>query len=257
GRSMGSGRRVENQDIRAGLGTMRAMDLETVAALAPSLPATGAASRGRPAQVVASATNWPEVLAAVDIGTNSVHLVVARVRGLRGLEVLEREKEVARLGSGGGDMKHLDEDAIDRGIAALARFREVADVHGAAIRAVATSAVREAENRNLFLRRAREEAGIDVEIISGVEEARLIHLGVLQAVPVFGESLLLCDIGGGSTELLVGYRGKTLTARSMKLGSIRLTQRFFDTSKLQSSAVDSCRREVRGMLSPFSRVARR
>ncbi|TMK50038.1 MAG: Ppx/GppA family phosphatase [Actinobacteria bacterium] len=232
------------------------MDLETAEALAPALPAAGAASRGRPAPVEATATNRPELLAAVDIGTNSVHLVVARVRGLRGLEVLEREKEMVRLGSGAGDMKHLDEDAVDRGIAALARFREVADVHGAAVTAVATSAVREAENRSVFLRRAREEAGMDVEIISGVEEARLIHLGVLQAVPVFDERLLLCDIGGGSTELLVGYRGKTLTARSMKLGSIRLTQRFFDASKLQSSAVDSCRREVRGMLSSFSRVAR-
>ena len=99
------------------------MDLESAGALAPALPAKGAPSRGRPAPVVASATNWPEVLAAVDIGTNSVHLVVARVRGLRGLEVLEREKEMVRLGSGGGDMKHLDEDAVDRGIAALARFR--------------------------------------------------------------------------------------------------------------------------------------
>src|SRR5256886_15896153 len=100
------------------------MDLETAEALAPALPAAGAASRGRPAPVEASATNRPELLAAVDIGTNSVHLVVARVRGLQGLEVLEREKEMVRLGSGGGDMKHLDEDAIDRGIAALARFRE-------------------------------------------------------------------------------------------------------------------------------------
>ena len=226
------------------------MDLETAAPLAPAAPAAGALSRGRPAPVEATATNRPELLAAVDIGTNSVHLVVARVRGLQGLEVLEREKEMVRLGSGAGDMKHLDEDAVDRGIAALARFREVADVHGAAVTAVATSAVREAENRSLFLRRAREEAGIDVEIISGVEEARLIHLGVLQAVP-------LCDIGGGSTELLVGYRGRTLTARSMKLGSNRLTQRFFDANKLQSSAVDSCRREARAMLSPFSRVARR
>src|SRR3989449_2183646 len=199
----------------------------------------------------------PDVLAAIDIGTNSLHLVVARVSGPPGLEVVEREKEMVRLGSGGGDMKHLDDGAIDRGIAVLARFREVADVHGARLAAVATSAVREAENRSVFLRRAREEAGIDVEIISGVEEARLIHLGVLQAVPVFDQRLLLCDIGGGSTELLVGYRGKTLTVRSMKLGSIRLTERFFDANKLQSSAVDSCRREVRAMLSSFSRVARR
>src|SRR6202022_3813701 len=89
------------------------------------------------------------------------------------------------------------------------------------------------------------------------EEARLIHLGVLQAVPVFDQRLLLCDIGGGSTELLIGLKGETLTARSMKLGSNRLPRRFFGASKLQSGDVDSCRREVRAMLSSFSRDARR
>src|SRR5437660_9061676 len=227
------------------------MDLETAEALAPALPAAGAASRGRPAPVEATASNRPELLAAVDIGTNSVHLVVARVRGLRGREVLEREKEMVRLGSGAGDMKHLDEEAIDRGIAALARFREVADVHGAAVTAVATSAVREAGNRSVFLERARAEAGVDVEIISGVEEARLIHLGVLQAVPVFDRTLLLCDIGGGSTELLIGKKGETLAARSMKLGAIRLTQRFFRDGRTEAGAVDSCRRYVRATLTSF------
>ena len=205
----------------------------------------------------ATETNRPEVLAAIDIGTNSVHLVVARVKGLQGFEVLEREKEMVRLGSGAGDMKHLEEEAIERGIATLARFREVADVHGAGVTAVATSAVREAENRAVFLKRARAEAGVDVEIISGVEEARLIHLGVLQAVPVFDRRLLLCDIGGGSTELLIGLQGRTLAARSMKLGSNRLTQRFFDAHKPKAGAVDSCRRDVRATLSSFSRDARR
>ena len=92
---------------------------------------------------------------------------------------------------------------------------------------MATSAVREAENADEFLRRARDEAGVDVEVISGVEEARLIHLGVLQAVPVFDQRLVLVDIGGGSTEILVGERGEILAAGSLKLGAIRLTRRFF------------------------------
>jgi len=198
----------------------------------------------------------PDVLAAIDIGTNSVHLVVARVSGPAGLEVVEREKEMVRLGSG-GDMKHLDRGAVDRGIAVLARFREVADVHGARLAAVATSAVREAENRSVFLERARAEAGVDVEIISGVEEARLIHLGVLQAVPVFDRTLLLCDIGGGSTELLIGKKGETLAARSMKLGAIRLTQRFFRDGRTEAGAVDSCRRYVRATLTSFDGPVRR
>ncbi len=75
--------------------------------------------------------------------------------------------------------------------------------------------------------RARTEAGVEVEVVSGVEEARLIHLGVLQAVPVFDQRLLLCDIGGGSTEVLLGQRGEMLDARSFKLGAVRLTDRFF------------------------------
>ncbi|GAC1366118.1 MAG: Ppx/GppA phosphatase family protein [Actinomycetota bacterium] len=198
-----------------------------------------------------------ELLAAIDIGTNSVHLVVARVTGPRAFEVVEREREMVRLGSGGGDMKHLDQDAVDRAIVALARFREVADAHGARVTAVATSAVREAENRGEFLERARAEAGVEVEIISGVEEARLIHLGVLQAVPVFDQTLLLCDIGGGSTELLVGRQGETVLVRSFKLGSSRLTQRFFPQPRLQPGSVDSCRRHVRAFIAPFSRDVRR
>jgi exopolyphosphatase/guanosine-5'-triphosphate,3'-diphosphate pyrophosphatase len=194
-----------------------------------------------------------ETLAAIDIGTNSVHGVVARMTAGEGgprFEVLEREKEVVRLGSSGGDIRELSADAIDRTVAALARFRQVAAVHDAPITAVATSAVREAENRDELIDRAWDEAGIHVDVISGVEEARLIHLGVLQAVPVFDQRLLLCDIGGGSTELLVGQRGEVRFARSLKLGAIRLTRRFFDGDLLHPGAVDACRRHIRSTLAP-------
>jgi exopolyphosphatase / guanosine-5'-triphosphate,3'-diphosphate pyrophosphatase len=199
------------------------------------------------------------VLAAIDIGTNSVHLVVARISaGEAGprFEVLEQEKEMVRLGSGGGDMKELAPDAIDRGVAALRRFRQVARVHEARVVAAATSAVREAENRDLFVDRALAEAGVRVEVISGVEEARLIHLGVLQAVPAYDRRLILCDIGGGSTELLVGERGETLASRSLKLGAIRLTRRFFDGEVLHPAAVESCRRFVRSTIVAFTREIR-
>jgi exopolyphosphatase / guanosine-5'-triphosphate,3'-diphosphate pyrophosphatase len=195
------------------------------------------------------------VLAAVDIGTNSVHLVVARV-GEHRIEVLEREREMVRLGSSARDMKRLTPAAIDRGIEALRRFKQVAAIHGAPMRAVATSAVREAENRHVFLDRARAE-GIEVEVISGFEEARLIHLGVLQAVPVFDRRILVCDIGGGSTELVVGHKGEILTARSIKLGAIRLTRRYFAKPKLSAAAVDACRKDIRLALSPAVREIER
>ncbi len=158
---------------------------------------------------------------------------------------------MVRLGSGPGDMKVLDPDAMERGISALAHMRRVAEAEGAAIRAVATSAVREAENHDAFVRRAHDEAGVEVEVISGIEEARLIHLGVLQAVPVFDKRLMLVDIGGGSTELLIGERGETLAARSLKLGAIRLTARFFGGDRVHPAAVGACRQFVRSALAPF------
>lgn len=195
----------------------------------------------------------PETLAAVDVGTNSLHLVVARTTDGDRFEVLTREKEMVRLGSGSADMVELAPDAVDRAVAALGRFRRIADSHGAELRAVATSAVREAENRAVLLDRSRVEAGVEIEVVSGVEEARLIHLGVLQALEVYDRRLLLCDIGGGSTELLVGEQGEVLASASLKLGAVRLTNRFFGGTHLHPSAVDSCRRHVQAVLSGFER----
>jgi exopolyphosphatase/guanosine-5'-triphosphate,3'-diphosphate pyrophosphatase len=195
------------------------------------------------------------VLAAVDIGTNSVHLVVARVDE-NSIEVLEREKEMVRLGSSAGDMKRLTPAAIDRGIEALARFRQVAEIRGATIRAVATSAVREAENRADFIERARE-VGVEVEVVSGFEEARLIHLGVLQAVPAFDQRVVVVDIGGGSTEVVVGRQGEVVNARSLKLGSIRLTRRYFADDELADGAVEACRHDIRTLLVPAVREVER
>src|SRR5262245_483578 len=193
-------------------------------------------------------------LAAIDVGTNSIHLVVARVVSGGGpFEIVAREKEMVRLGSGGGDMKRLSPDAIERGVATLLRFKQIADISGAPVRAVATSAVREAENHDEFVRRARHEAGVEIEVISGIEEARLIHLGVLQSLPVFDRRLLLCDIGGGSTELLIGQRGEVLASRSLKLGAVRLTTRFFPGERVHPGAVSACRTFVRSVLRAFTK----
>ena len=103
-----------------------------------------------------------EAVAAIDIGTNSIHLLVARPLDGGRFEVIAREKEMVRLGSGSGDMKVLHIDAIARGVDALARFRKIAEMSDAVVRAVATSAVREAENKDDFIDRARKEAGVEV-----------------------------------------------------------------------------------------------
>lgn len=195
----------------------------------------------------------PDTIAAVDVGTNSLHMVVARVLDDDRFEVISREKEMVRLGAGNDGMKLLTDDAIDRAVAALGRFKRLADAHDAPLRAVATSAMREAENREVLIDRARSEAGVDVEVISGVEEARLIHLGVLQALEVYDRRLLLVDIGGGSTEVLIGERGETLAATSLKLGAVRLTHRFFPGQHLHPSSIDSCRRHIQSTLRSFER----
>jgi len=197
-------------------------------------------------------TQGVTVRAAIDIGTNSIHLVIARLSPGGRFDVVTREKESVRLGHGAGDMDQLDPDAIDRGIATLRRFRQLADSFDAEITAVATSAVREAANRDEFVRRAHDEAGIEVEVISGVEEARLIHLGVLQAVPVYDRQHLVVDIGGGSTEFVVAKADEVRVARSVKLGAIRLTDRFFRGGVVRPKQVRECRAYIDSFLAPVA-----
>ncbi len=203
-----------------------------------------------------------QVVAAIDIGTNSFHMVVARSLASGGFDIITTEKESVRLGEGAGEMKSLSQAAMDRGVAALIRMLLVAESHGATVAAVATSAVREADNRQDFLDRVFEQTGLKIEVISGVEEARLIHLGVLQALPVFDQRLLMIDIGGGSTEFLIGQGEQAMAARSIKLGAIRLTDMFFaeidrkQNSRKQikelSKAAARCRKYVRNLVTPVA-----
>jgi exopolyphosphatase / guanosine-5'-triphosphate,3'-diphosphate pyrophosphatase len=193
-------------------------------------------------------------LAAIDMGTNSFHLVVVEFDKQNGsLKVIDREKVVVRLGSGITDMKHLSEDAMHRGIDALRKFKIIADNHEASIRAIATSAVREALNRLDFLKRIKSELGLKVEMISGYEEARLIYLGVLQSLPIYDRQIFLIDIGGGSTEFLIGKSGEVLYSNSLKIGAIRLTQRFFPEGEILPDSVDACRKFIKGLITPVVR----
>jgi exopolyphosphatase/guanosine-5'-triphosphate,3'-diphosphate pyrophosphatase len=201
--------------------------------------------------VVGGPSPFPEVLAAIDIGTNSVHMVVARVAANDRFEVITRLKEMVRLGSGQGEMKHLEPDAIDRAVAALTRCGQLADSLDATVFAVATSAVREAQNAADFLKRAWTEAGIDVQVIAGHEEARLIRLGVLQALPLWSSDMVLLDVGGGSTEVVFGKGSDIAYSRSFKLGSLRMTRSFFPDGIASARAVTKCRKSVHGHLAPM------
>lgn len=188
------------------------------------------------------------------MGTNSFHLIIGVVDPKTGrFRIIDREKEMVRLGAGSSDMKVLSRRAMFRGIVALRRFKAIADILHASIRAIATSAVREADNRDEFLKYVRRATDIRIEIASGIEEARLIYLGVLQAIPIFNKKIFLVDIGGGSTEFLVGHRRQVLYSESLKLGAIRLTNRFFHSNKLSAKAIRECRDYLTGMLDPVAR----
>ncbi len=193
-------------------------------------------------------------IAAIDVGTNSFHLIVVEYSSSTGqFRTLAREKELVRLGSGSTDMKYLSENAMTRGVQALRLFKKIADGFNAPIRAIATSAVREALNQDEFIRRAKSEAGIKIEVASGVEEARMIYLGVVQALPVYNKKVLCIDIGGGSTEYVIGKKNKILTSNSIKLGAVRLTDRFFPSGRVTEKAIKECRKYVRGTLTPILR----
>ena len=187
----------------------------------------------------------PGRYAAIDLGTNSFHLIIVQVDEQGRYEVLTTEKETVRLSRGAGDLEQITGDTMDRAVAVLQRMASIAASHGARVRAVGTSALREASNQAEFVARVEQECGLEIEVIPGTEEARLIYLGVLQALPVQEERVLVIDIGGGSTELLVGLGGQVDVAASLKLGAIRLTDRFFSEDPLDTDQIRRCRKFVR------------
>lgn len=184
-------------------------------------------------------------IAAIDLGTNSFHLLIVELKNLelsrsieeieatKNFEILYRQKEVVRINFGDGkETDYLTQEGIERAIKVLKEFKLKIEEFKAEAYAIATSAIREAKNRDEFISFVRENLGIEINVVSGYEEARLIYLGVLQGLNVYDKQILLIDIGGGSTELLVGKRGKILFAGSYKLGAVRLTQMFFDNGTI-------------------------
>ena len=132
-----------------------------------------------------------KILASIDAGTNSFHLLIAKAGENGRFEILAREREVVRLGTGSKDMKFLTEDAISRGVATLKRFKLICETYNAEIYATGTSAIREALNKDVFINKVFNETGINLEVISGYEEARLIYLGTLKALPIFEKKILI------------------------------------------------------------------
>ena len=172
-------------------------------------------------------------IAAIDIGTNSVHMIVVQVRPHRSFEVIDREKEMVRLGSGGLGGRALTDSSMTAALQVLSKFRRLAESHDVdEIVAAATSAVREADNGREFLTTVRQRTGIRVRVISGTEEARLIHRAAVYGVDVSDNAAVVLDIGGGSVELTRGTAAQIQVAQSAKIGVIRLSEQFVRSDPL-------------------------
>jgi exopolyphosphatase / guanosine-5'-triphosphate,3'-diphosphate pyrophosphatase len=172
-------------------------------------------------------------IAAIDIGTNSIHMIVVQVRPDLSFEVIDREKEMVRLGAGGLDGKQLTGTAMAAALQALAKFRRLAESHKVdEIIAAATSATREAENGGDFIAEVERQTGIRIRVIPGTEEARLIHIAAGYGVNVGASKAVVIDIGGGSIEVTLGTASEMTQGESFKLGVIRTTERFVRTDPL-------------------------
>lgn len=166
-------------------------------------------------------------VAAIDCGTNSTRLLIARGSGEGGMETIEREMVITRLGAGVHATGVLDPMAIERTLDALRRFRAPIDRHGVErVRVSATSAARDASNREELFGGAEEVLGVRPELLSGREEARLSYLGAVAELDPAEGPFLVVDIGGGSTEFAVGFGGEPDGAVSVDMGCVRLTEQY-------------------------------
>jgi len=177
-------------------------------------------------------SNRPDTYAAVDLGSNSFHLLVAR-REHGELRVIDRIKEMVRLGGGLDDDGNLAPEVQDRAFACLARFgQRLRGIPMENLRAVGTQTFRRMKNANSFLIIAETALGCSIDIIAGREEARLIYLGVSQGVSGHEDRRLVIDIGGGSTELVIGEGPQPLEMESLQYGCVSLTRRFFGDGRI-------------------------
>jgi exopolyphosphatase/guanosine-5'-triphosphate,3'-diphosphate pyrophosphatase len=166
-------------------------------------------------------------LAVIDIGTNSIHMVLAEVQPDGNYKIVDRFKNMARLGDGTFESQRLSDEAIARGLDVLRQLVTLARNKGyERIVAVATSAVREAKNGGDFIDLVADQLRLHIRVVSGNEEARLIFLAVKNSVPMSDQPVLAVDVGGGSVELMVGSREQLLHVKSLKLGAIRLADQF-------------------------------
>ncbi|MGO9801945.1 MAG: exopolyphosphatase [Steroidobacteraceae bacterium] len=199
----------------------------------------------------------PDVLAAVDLGSNSFHMVVARYSHGQ-LVIIDRLREMVRLAAGVAENGRIDKDVAARALACLQRFgQRLRDMHADSVRVVGTNALRMAHRKQAFLERAREALGHPIEIIGGMEEARLIYSGVAHTMPNEPGKRLVVDIGGGSTEVIIGEELTPLELESLQMGCVSLSERFFRDGKISAKRFERARLAARLELEPVQAAFRR
>ena len=197
----------------------------------------------------------PDVLAAVDLGSNSFHMVVARHQHGQ-LVILDRLREMVRLGAGLSESGRLDDEAMTRALRCLERFgQRLRAMRADSVRVVGTNALRRAKRKRWFLERARAALGHPIEIISGLEEARLIYSGVAHTSPMSPDKRLVIDIGGGSTELVIGEGFNPLLLESLSVGCVGLSA--FDDGRISEKRFERARTAVRLELEPVHEAYRK
>ena len=198
-----------------------------------------------------------DVIAAVDLGSNSFHMVVARYSHGQ-LVIIDRLREMVRLAAGVGEDGRLDKDVAARALGCLERFgQRLRDMHARNVRVVGTNALRIARRKQAFLERARDALGFPIEIVSGREEARLIYSGVAHNLPNETGRRLVVDIGGGSTEIIIGERYEPLELESLQMGCVSLSQRFFGDGRLSAKRIERARLAARLELEPIQAAFQR
>lgn len=191
-----------------------------------------------------------DVVAAIDLGSNSFHLIVARIANGH-VQVLDRLREMVQLASGLDNRNRLSEESQQRALDCLARFgQRLRHLSPEQLRIVGTNTLRQARNSAGFLSRAEQVLGQNIEIISGQEEARLIYLGVAHSVADVTGRRLVVDIGGGSTELIVGEKFETRSLTSLKMGCVSLSRACFDDGRISESRLREAELLVRLKLEP-------
>ena len=195
----------------------------------------------------------PRTVAAVDLGSNSFHMIVCSFKDGK-LQTVDRLREMVRLAAGLDKKKMLDQDAQNRALDCLKRFGErIRDFPKENVRVVGTNTLRSAKNAQQFLEKAEMALNHPIHIVSGVEEARLIYQGVAQSVGSTAEIRLVVDIGGGSTEYIIGKENLPIKKESISMGCVSLSQQFFDKGHLNKKNFDKAILFAEQKLEPFQK----